>query len=154
MILKFRGDSLVKIWKIVLAAIAFMIIAEIVNTLEAYATMSYYLDSAYFAVWSKIMMPTAGPPPMEFYYYSFAFSFISGLLFVGIYTIFWKSVPGKTIAKKGLMYGLLIWLVGAIPGYLAMILLINLPIDLLAYWALSGLIVNLLAGIATAKIVK
>jgi hypothetical protein len=52
------------------------------------------------------------------------------------------------------MYGLLIWLVGAIPGYLAMILLINLPIDLIAYWTLAGLIVNLLAGIITAKIVK
>jgi hypothetical protein len=145
---------LVKAWKIIVAAIAFMIIAEVVNTLEAYATMSYYLDSAYFAVWSKIMMPTAGPPPMEFYYYSIAFSFISGLLFAGIYTVFIKSVLGKTIAKKGLMYGLLIWLVGGVPGYLSLILLINLSIDLIAYWALAGLIVNLLAGIATAEIVK
>jgi len=145
---------LVKAWKIIVAAIAFMIIAEVVNTLEAYATMSYYLDSAYFAVWSKIMMPTAGPPPMEFYYYSIAFSFISGLLFAGVYTIFIKNVPGKTIAKKGLMYGLLIWLVGGVSGYLSLILLINLSIDLIAYWALAGLIVNLLAGIAIAEIVK
>jgi hypothetical protein len=145
---------LIKAWKIILAAIAFMIIAEIVNTLEAYATMSYYLDPTYFPVWSKIMMPKEGPPPMEFYYYSFGFSFISGLIFAGVYTIFGKSVPGKTIAKKGLMYGLLIWLVGSIPGYLAMILLINIPIDLIAYWILAGLIVNLLAGVATAKILK
>jgi hypothetical protein len=35
-----------------------------------------------------------------------------------------------------------------------MILLINIPIDLIAYWILAGLIVNLLAGVATAKILK
>ena len=99
-------------------------------------------------------MPTAGPPPIEFYYYSLTFAFITGLLFTGVYTVVAKGIPGKTLVKKGLIYGLLIWLVGGITGYLAMILLINLPVDLIAYWAVTGLIINLLGGVAIAKIAK
>jgi hypothetical protein len=91
---------------------------------------------------------------MEFYYISWTFSFITGLFFAGVYNVVTKCVPGKTLAKKGLMYGLLIWLVSGLPGNLAMVLLINLPVDLIAYWTVTGLIINLLAGVAIAKIVK
>lgn len=145
---------MVAAWRIILAAIAFLIISQVIHTLEAYVTMSYYTDPTYAAVWSKIMMPKAGPPPMEFYYISWTFSFITGLLFAGVYNVITKGIPGNTVAKKGLIYGLLIWLVGGLSGSLAMILLVNLPIDLIGYWTVSGLIVNLLAGVAIAKIVK
>ncbi len=143
-----------KAWKIILAAIVFMIISQVIHTIESMLTMSYYTDPTYATVWSKIMMPTAGPPPTEFYYYSLTFAFISGLLFTVVYTVVGKSVPGNTFVKKGLIYGLLMWLVGGLSGSLAMVLLINLPIDLIAYWTVSGLIVSLLAGIAITKIVS
>jgi hypothetical protein len=145
---------LVKAWKIIVAAIVFMIVSEVLNMIEAQLTMNYYTDPTYFSVWSKIMMPKAGPPPVEFYYYSVIFSFITGLIFAGIYAVIEKGIPGKTLIKKGVIYGLLIWLVGGIAGSLAMVLLINLPIDLIAFWAVTGLIIDLIAGIATAKIVK
>ena len=145
---------MIKTWKIIVAAIVFMIISQVIHTIESFITMSYYTDQTYFPVWSKIMMPTAGPPPIEFYYYSLTFAFITGLLFTGVYTVVAKGVLGKTLVKKGLIYGLLIWLVGGIPGYLAMVLLINLPVDLIAYWAVTGLIINLLGGVAIAKIAK
>jgi hypothetical protein len=145
---------LVKAWKIIVVAIIFMIISEVLNMIEAQFTMNYYTNPAYFSVWSKIMMPKAGPPPVEFYYYSVIFSFITGLIFAGIYTVIEKGIPGKTLIKKGVIYGLLIWLVGGIAGSLSMVLLINLPIDLIAFWAVTGLIIDLIAGIATAKILK
>jgi hypothetical protein len=116
--------------------------------------MGYYTDPTYFSVWSKIMMPTAGPPPMEFYYYSLTFAFISGLFFIVVYSVIANGVPGKTFVKKGLIYGLLMWLVGGVSGSLAMVLLINLPVDLIAYWTVTGLIVDLIAGVAIAKIVE
>lgn len=130
-----------------------MIVAQVIHTIESMLTMSYYTDPAYFTVWSKIMMPTAGPPPTEFYYYSLTFSFITGLFFTVAYTVVEKSVPGNTFVKKGLIYGLLIWLVGGLSGSLAMVLLINLPVDLIAYWTVSGLIVDLMAGVVITKIV-
>jgi len=144
---------LVKAWKIIVAAIVFMIISQVIHTIEAQITMNYYTDPTYFSVWSKIMMGKMGLTP-EFMYYSLTFAFIGGLLFTGVYTTIQKGVPEKTIAKKGLIYGLLIWLVGIIPGSLSMVLLINLPVDLIAYWTVTGLIINLLAGVAIAKIIK
>ena len=153
MIFKIRGDSLVKAWKIIVAAIVFMIISQVIHTIEAQITMDYYTDPTYLSVWSKIMMGEKGLAP-EFMYYSLTFAFITGLLFTGVYTVVAKNIPGKTLVKKGLIYGLLIWLVGGIPGYLAMVLLINLPVDLIAYWAVTGLIINLLSGVVIAKIVK
>ena len=145
---------MVKAWKIILAAIVFMIVSQVIHTVESMLTMNYYTDPTYATVWSKIMMPTAGPPPIEFYYYSLTFSFITGLFFTVVYTVIGKSVLGNTVFKKGLIYGLLIWLVGGLSGSLAMVLLINLPIDLIAYWTVSGLIVDLVAGIVIAKIVE
>jgi hypothetical protein len=35
-----------------------------------------------------------------------------------------------------------------------MVLLINLPVDLIAYWTVTGLIVDLIAGVVIAKIVE
>jgi hypothetical protein len=145
---------LAKAWKLILAAIVFLIISQVIHMIEAQLTMNYYTDPAYFSVWSKIMMPTAGPPPAEFYYYSWIFTFIGGLIFAGIYAVIEKGIPGKTIVKKGMIYGLLIWLITGISASLTMVLLINLPIDLIAIWAVTGLIINLIAGIAVAKIVK
>jgi len=83
-----------------------------------------------------------------------AFAFINGLLFTGVYSVVAKGVPGKTFGKKGTRYGLLVWLVAGIPSALSMVLLINLPIDLIAYWIVSSLIIYILAGIAVARIVK
>lgn len=130
-----------------------MIISQVIHTIEAQLTMDYYTDPTYFPVWSKIMMGEMGLAP-EFMYYSLTFAFIGGLLFTGVYTVVAKGVPGKTVVKKGVYYGLLIWLVGSIPSGLTKVLLINLPIDLIAYWTVSCLIVNLLAGVAIARIVK
>lgn len=143
-----------KVWKIILAAIVFMIISQVIHTIESMATMDYYKDQTYFSVWSKIMMPNEGPPPAEFYYYSLIFAFVGGLIFTGVYTVVEKGVPGNTFVKKGIYYGLLVWLLAGITGSLAMVLLINLPIDLIVYWTVTSLIINLLAGVAIARIVK
>jgi hypothetical protein len=145
---------LAKVWKIILAAIVFMIISQVIHTIESMATMDYYTDQTYFSVWSKIMMPNEGPPPAEFYYYSLIFAFVGGLIFTGVYTVVEKGIPGNTVVKKGIYYGLLVWLLAGITGSLAMVLLINLPIDLIVYWTVTSLIINLLAGVAIARIVK
>jgi len=142
-------------WPGILAvAIAYVIIGQIVYIIGAMADMGYYTDPSYFAVWSKTMMPTAGPPGMEFYIMSMAFQFISGLLFALVYTIVSKSIPGKGWKNKGLMYGFLVFLIAGIPSTLSMILLINLPLGLILSWMLQGLVSYLLVGLVTAKILK
>jgi len=141
--------------KIILAAIAYVVIGKIVNTLSAMLTMSYYMDPNYFAVWSKIMMPGPGPPPAEFTYYGIAFAFISGLIFSYIYTKVSSVIKGKGWMQKGLKYGFGVFLIAGIPMFLSMYLLINLPLGLLVDWMIvDGLIVYLLCGIAVSKIMK
>lgn len=139
--------------KTFLAAVVFTIIAQITHSLFALMGMDYYLKKAYFPVWSKLMMPEAGPPPLSFTAYSLLFGFISAVIFAYIYNWVKGCLEGKTPVEKGLCFGLILYFVGSIPGYLSMILLINLPLGLIGLWAIEGLIVSLTGGIAIVKII-
>jgi len=142
-------------WPRILAvAILYAIVGEIVMTLGAFLDMSYYFDPAYFGVWSKIMMPAAGPPPLEFYYFGIAFQLVAGFLFAIVYRVIKGSVPGKGWKNKGLMYGFLIFLAAGIPMTMTLFLLINLPVGLLLSWMLQNLVVYLIMGLVAAKLVK
>ena len=142
-----------KAWKIILAGIIFAIIAQTIHTIEASYTMDFYKDPTYYSVWSKIMMSAAGPPTTDFYIYSIVFNIIAGIIYAVIYEMIKKSLPGKTITKQGLYFGLLLFLLG-IPMSLTMYLLINLPTMLLVYWSISGLIIDLIGGFVIARIMK
>jgi hypothetical protein len=143
-----------KLARIIVAGILYGIIALIIHSMFAFVSMDFYLDPAYFPVWSKIMTPTAGPPPVSFLYYSLTFNIISGILFALVYTIIGSCVPGKRFTSRGLMYGFLVFLVGAIPGYFALYLLINLPTVLIALWAVESLILCLIGGMVVAKLIS
>jgi hypothetical protein len=141
--------------KIILGALAYVVIAFVVSTLSSYLTMSYYTDPNYFPVWSKIMMPTAGPPPMSFFYYSIAFSFIGGLIASFIYSRVQVVFGKKSVMQKGIRFAIGMFLVSGVSFFLSMYLLINVPLGLLISWLFfNGLLVNLFAGIAIAKILE
>ena len=142
-------------WPRILAvAILYVMVSEIVMTLGAMADMSYYMDANYFAVWSKLMMPAAGPPPAEFYYTGIIFQLVTGFLFAIVYKVIKGSVPGKGWKNKGLMYGFLIFMVAGMPATMTLYLLINLPAGLLLSWMLQSLVVYLIMGLVAAKLVK
>ena len=142
-------------WKgIIIAGIVFAVISQIVHTGFAFLEMDYYFDETYFSVWSKLMMPVAGPPPADFYYYSIGFGIIAGMLFALVYAVIGMHSPGDTVTNKGLMYGFLIFLIAGIPSALAMFLLINLPAMLIAFWTIENLVIYLIGGVTTAKLVK
>src|SRR4030042_5586644 len=101
--------------RLLAAAVAYLVIAQVVYTLGVFADMGYYTDPNYFPLWSKLMMPAAGPPPIEFTLASMAFQFIAGLLFALLYAVVKGSVPGKGWKNKGLMYGFLLFLVAGGP---------------------------------------
>ncbi|VVB58228.1 Uncharacterised protein [Candidatus Anstonella stagnisolia] len=144
-----------KYWKgILVSAILFAIVAQVVNTLGAYATMGYYTDPAYFAVWSKLMMPATGAPPVEFFFLALLLAFASGIVYAGAYSILMKAIPGKTEMGKGISYGILLFVVAIVPGYLSMLLLLNLPSGLVASWGAESLVTSLIGGVLIAKFVK
>ncbi len=136
------------------AMIVLTIVSQIIHTIEASLTMGYYLLAEYLPVWSKIMMPVAGPPPMSFYIFSLGFGIVTWALFVMVYSAVGCCLPGKTEFNRGMVFGLLVFFVGTVPGALSLVLLVNLPMGLIGSWLVSGLVINLINGGLVSKIMK
>lgn len=128
------------------------IVAQIIHMVGAGFGMNYYTDPNYFPVWSKIMMPSSGPPPASFLYWSIGIGIITWALFTWVYTILKNSIPGSGYLQKGVMYGILVFLVSGLSGSLPLFLLINLPLGLIVLWGIEGFIILGINGIITAKL--
>ncbi|NYZ77643.1 hypothetical protein H0O02_05020 [Candidatus Micrarchaeota archaeon] len=136
----------------ILIAALLTIIGYVIHTVEAILTMNYYIDPAYFGVWSRVMMPAAGPPPMEFTYLSLAFGFAVALIYIWAYKVVQPALEGADgWVKRGLLFGALLFLLGVVPGSLSLYLLINLPAAIIGWWALSGLLIAFVDGVLIAK---
>ena len=140
--------------KVIGVAILYMVVSQIILTLGAIMDMNYYMDPNYFPVWSKFMMPSAGPPPLEFTVLSLVFNFITGLLFALVYAVVRPSVPGRNWKNKGLMYGFLVFLLAGLLTTMMLIIMINLPLGLLLSWLLQMLVVYVIAGVVAARYIK
>lgn len=140
--------------KIGIFAAVMALLAFIVHNVEAVATMGYYTDPAYLDVWSKIMMPAAGPPPPEFAYLSIAFAFITWAIFGMVYEKLGGAIKQKDAVKKGLVFGSLVFLLAGLPGSLSMFLLLNLPVGLIISWTISGALLYLIGGVVAARLIK
>jgi hypothetical protein len=139
---------------ICVVALVMAILAMIVRTVESILTMGYYLDPAYFQLWSKLMMPTAGPPPMSFFLFSFVLAFISWALFAYVYGILGGAFKKQDYLTKGLSFGILVFMVSTFPGALMNVLLLNLPAGLIISWTITGLILSVTGGVIAAKLIK
>ena len=76
---------------------------------------------------------------------------IIGLILAGVYSKINKGLPYKG-AKKGLKYGLIVWLVGTVPGMGMTYLTMAVPTILVVAWLLGNLAAYVLAGIAIALV--
>ena len=139
--------------KIALFGVIFAVISLIIHVIGSFLSMSYYVNSDYFDLWSKIMMPTAGPPGIWFYVLSLLFSFISGAIFAWVFTVIKRGVPFKGIVR-GIIYSLLVFLVSTIPGDLSMILLLAVPYMLVLYWTIECLVTYVIMGVILGKMFK
>jgi hypothetical protein len=141
-----------KFIKVVITVIIFAILAQIIHSASAYFTMDYYTNPDYSGVWSSLMMPEDGAPGINFYITSILFSLIGAMLYTIVYIIIRASIPGRSYFKKGLFYGLFLFLIAGIPGFLSLYLLINLPTILLYIWVLENFIVYIIGGVVIAEI--
>jgi hypothetical protein len=141
-------------WKgIGIVAVAMAVIATVVHTVESILTMGYYTDPVYIAVWSKVMMPALGaPPPLSFFVLSILFALIGWGLFAFVYA---KLSPAlkESGPKKGLKFGALMFLVAGIPCTLMLYLMVNLPVGLLAIWTFSSLVLYLIGGLLSERLI-
>lgn len=81
-----------------------------------------------------------------------ATTFITDLLFVFVYALINKGVPGKNKYVKGLLYGLLVWMVGMFPGMIATYLYQTIATTVVIYWTIWALVVFPIKGLIASAI--
>ena len=133
-----------------LGALVFLIIATVVRQVEAFLTMGYYVDPRYFGVWSKVMMPSAGPPPLSFFVLSIVFNYLTGLFVVGVYQII-KDEFGQDYWAKAIDSAGLFWKAGVFFFILPVYLMFNVPLMLLVSWLISSAVIFLFMGMYLAR---
>lgn len=134
------------------AGLLYGIFSQIVHSVSAFFSMGFYTAAEYRHLWSPIMMSEAGPPPKEFFILSLFFSIVVGVLFSLVYTIIKPSLFGNKSWEKGFSFGVLLFLLGSIPGYFSMVLLLAIPYTLVWIWAAESLIISLVGGMIVAKV--
>ena len=79
--------------------------------------------------------------------------FFRCLAFAFVFAFLYKGIPGSGI-KKGVIYGILVWLVGTFSGMLTMPLFMTISTTVIIYWIAQALILNLINGAIIGEIYK
>lgn len=140
--------------KIILAALGFTILSQVIRTVGSFLTMGYYQDISYLDVWSDFMKSGTEAPRPEFYLLSITFYFVNGLIFSSIYAFLKDKLPGEGLLQKGFIYGFIVFLLAGVTVSLTMVLLINLPFPLIFYWTVESLILYLVNGALAAAVIS
>jgi cation transporter-like permease len=75
------------------------------------------------------------------------YDIVVGLILSYVFSIVSNAIPGSGL-QKGLIFGLLMWLVGNVPGLGITYLTMNIRNKLILMWLLNGLVNYCLAGAA------
>jgi hypothetical protein len=78
---------------------------------------------------------------------------VSAFLFVFVYAVLYKGIPGKG-ATKGMNFGILVWLITAFSGMVGMAFYMTISEIVIVYWVVQALILNLIKGAIMGAIYK
>lgn len=134
---------------IIVGGILFAIASQIILMCEVFATIDIYMMPEYFPVWSTLMMPDMGPPPAIFYAISISVTFGLAFLYNAVYGILQNGIPGTGL-RRGLNYGILLFLISSLPSILGMWMLINLPVKFFIASLAFGIVHYLVGGVIIA----
>ncbi|MFH1855875.1 MAG: hypothetical protein ABH836_01435 [Candidatus Omnitrophota bacterium] len=70
------------------------------------------------------------------------------------YNIIRKGLPGRGVFAKGLLFGLIVWIVGALPGIGSMAMFTTIAPVVIIYWLINAFVANIWKGIIIAAIVR
>lgn len=139
--------------RILLSGLIFAVIGSLIHIIEPVLTIQYYMMPQYFPVWSKLMMPNAGPPPTEFYILSFLSAIVSGVILAWFYNWVKKLLPKDFWRRVGSFTGLVL-LLDILFWALPTVLLINLPAAVIFSWTVSTVLATLLGTMVFVKVLK
>ncbi|MBU1111312.1 MAG: hypothetical protein ABIG93_05955 [archaeon] len=81
------------------------------------------------------------------------FGLMIAILFTLVYAVLYKGIPNKGV-KKGLTYGFLLWLVGALSGMITMPFYMTIAWTVIIYWIINAWVINLINGAIVGAIYK
>jgi len=79
--------------------------------------------------------------------------FFSSVIFVAVYAFLYKGIPGKGV-EKGIKYGLIVWLVGALVGIAPMPLYMTIAPTVVIYWIVQALVLDVIKGAIVGAMYK
>lgn len=139
--------------KVLLTAAIFTVISYVVHMIEAMLTIKYYMMPQYFGLWSKLMMPSAGPPPVAFTITSIIFTFVTGISIALIYYYLRDHLPPLGFRRAFYFADVLIatsFLFFTLPSYL----MFNVPVGILVSWFISSFVILTAGSWILVKIIK
>jgi hypothetical protein len=139
--------------KLFLFSLLFTIISFVVRQIESILTIKYYMMPEFFGVWSKVMMPKAGPPPISFMITSIIFAFATGISLGLIYYYLRNHLP-KDSKRRVLYFADLMIAASFVFFTLPTYLMSNVPLGLLISWFISSFILIVIASWMLVKIAK
>ena len=77
---------------------------------------------------------------------------VLNLVFVAVYLLLYKGIPGRNVYVKGLVFGLCVWAVGMLPGMFATYSFMTVAPTVIIYWTVMDLIQSPLSGLIAAAI--
>ena len=80
-------------------------------------------------------------------------SFVLNIILAGVYALVYKGIPGEGV-MRGLWYGVIVWLVGVLPGMFSTYTFMTVAATVVVYWLVQGLIAHLIYGAIIAAIYK
>lgn len=81
-----------------------------------------------------------------------AIGLLISLIFVLVYAVLYKGIPGTGV-KKGLMYGLLVWAIGSL-GMASLPYYMTIAPAVVLYWILNFLVAHLIHGLLVGAIYR
>lgn len=107
--------------------------------------LKYMLFKKYYVLPVTYLIQTDGDPTQWLIQTAFI-DLIIGLLFGLLYSLLVNALPGTGV-KKGLGYGLIIWIISEWPSILIACMTGMIDWNLIVLWGIAGLLSNLAIGI-------
>jgi hypothetical protein len=130
--------------RILIAAVAITVFKAFVGAVTCGGVFSWVYALEPTNVWK----PMAGPPPVSF----FIGSLILNVIFVAIYAMLKKAIPGTNILLKGLVFGLFVWALGVLPGMFATYTFMTVAPTVVIYWTVLAIVTTPIQGLIAAAI--
>ncbi|MFH1653085.1 MAG: hypothetical protein ABIE74_03420 [Pseudomonadota bacterium] len=129
------------------------VVVTIVNALFGWLTCGWLFNWVYQLEPVNVWIAEAEMTP-TFMLWANLGSLVIAFLFVLIFARLQDCLPGKCRCCRGISYGVIVWLLGVLPGMFSIYMFMNINKTVPIYLALSGLVRMLILGGITGLIVN